>query len=128
MVNAWFWKLIRFLFVFEAQNGGEPQTFTLVQERPSFRRYWEFHHCSLLQRRITTLHSIRGLRGKVIEMALRKVLISARGRDQKPLQNFYSLVLDAPISSCLSLRIRLSEYMSPGLQPRLNSCAGKCVI
>lgn len=140
MVKAWFWKLIQFPFVFEVQNGGEPQTFTLGQERPSFHRYWEFHHCLLLQSRITILHSIRGLLERVIEMVLRKVLISARVRDQKPLPDASLLqrlllkaflqpsALDAPISLCLSLRIRFSEYTSPEFQPRLNSCARKYCI
>lgn len=61
------------LLGFEVQSGGEPQMVTLVQERPSFLHYWEFHHCLLLQPRITIRHSIQGLLGRAIEMVPKKV-------------------------------------------------------
>uniref|UniRef100_A0A8C0I083 Uncharacterized protein n=1 Tax=Balaenoptera musculus TaxID=9771 RepID=A0A8C0I083_BALMU len=56
------------------QNGGEQRMFIRVQGQPSFHHCWEFHHCLLLQPRIMILlHSIQGLREKVIEMVLKKV-------------------------------------------------------
>lgn len=114
------------------QNGGEPQTFTLVQERPSFHPYWEFHQCSLLQPRITILHSIQGLLERVIETVLRKVLTWAWVTSQNPVPcPFARVCFQDPLQPCARcfLSILLDLYNNQithllSLQPRLNTVLG----